>query len=296
MSATIQKRSRLSEGFTLIELSIVLVIIGLIIGGVLVGQDLIRSAGTRATITQIEKYNQAVNTFRSKYGQLPGDISDPDATNFGFNPRGQAPGSGDGNGVIEGTDCNCGTTNNHGNMEGAGETVMFWVDLSKAGLLEGSFNKASPYADASSDITGSNIDSYLPAAKLGGGNYIYVWSGGYYNGNPIHNGLNYYGIFAVTNIASSSNNGFMYSSPSVPVRQAYAIDSKIDDGAPLTGNITVYYLDSTGGSMNISAGIYPATAATCYDNNNNGPLAPYHYELNYNNGASTACGISIKFQ
>jgi len=61
------------RGFTLIEMSIVLVIIGLIVGGILVGQDLIHAAEVPAQITQIEKYNQAVNTFRGKYGDLPGD-------------------------------------------------------------------------------------------------------------------------------------------------------------------------------------------------------------------------------
>jgi prepilin-type N-terminal cleavage/methylation domain-containing protein len=80
--------STAQRGFTLIELSIVLVIIGLIIGGVLVGQDLIRAAGVRATISQIEQYNTAVNTFMEKYGYLPGDIKDPDASNFGLPPRG----------------------------------------------------------------------------------------------------------------------------------------------------------------------------------------------------------------
>ncbi len=60
-------RPRASQlGFTLIELSIVLVIIGLIVGGVLVGQDLIKAAETRATVGQVEKYNAAVNTFRTK--------------------------------------------------------------------------------------------------------------------------------------------------------------------------------------------------------------------------------------
>ncbi len=51
----------LSAGFTPIELSIVLVIIGLIVCGIWVGQDLIRAAHVRATITQVEKYNTAVN-------------------------------------------------------------------------------------------------------------------------------------------------------------------------------------------------------------------------------------------
>jgi prepilin-type N-terminal cleavage/methylation domain-containing protein len=62
-------------GFTLIELSIVLVIIGLVVGGVLVGRDLICAAELRAQISQIEKYNTAVNTFYGKYGGLPGPLA-----------------------------------------------------------------------------------------------------------------------------------------------------------------------------------------------------------------------------
>src|SRR3984957_20998129 len=72
------------NGFTLIELSIVLVIIGLIVGGILVGQDLIKAAEVRAQLLQIEKYNSAVNTFRGKFGGLPGDLALSLANQFGF--------------------------------------------------------------------------------------------------------------------------------------------------------------------------------------------------------------------
>src|SRR5579871_3923101 len=106
-SARLPHRLRLAmtkaySGFTLIELSIVLVIIGLIVGGILTGRDLIDAAAQRAQIAQIEKYNTAVNTFRIKYGYLPGDIPDPYASNFGFQARGSVSGEGDGNGIIEG--------------------------------------------------------------------------------------------------------------------------------------------------------------------------------------------------
>ena len=90
------------QAFTLIELSIVLVIIGLITGGILTGRDLIAAASVRAQVTQIEKFNAAASTFRTKYGFLPGDIPDPDATRFGFAARGTGAGKGDGNGVIRG--------------------------------------------------------------------------------------------------------------------------------------------------------------------------------------------------
>ena len=75
---------RRREGFTLIELSLVLVIVGLIIGGVVVGRDLIHSAEIRATISQIEKYNTAVNTFRTKYNCLPGDCPAAQAQQLGI--------------------------------------------------------------------------------------------------------------------------------------------------------------------------------------------------------------------
>ena len=92
-----------SSGFTLLEMSVVLAIIGLITGGILVGADLIRSAGERGQIAQIQKYQSAVNTFKTKYnGQLPGDIDARDAAAFGFAARGSNPGQGDGNGIIEG--------------------------------------------------------------------------------------------------------------------------------------------------------------------------------------------------
>lgn len=120
MGALCQRRG----GFTLIEMSIVLVIIGLIVGGVLVGQSLIAAAGIRATITQIEKYNQAANTFTGKYGYLPGDIKDPGASMFGFLPRGSQPGQGNGDGVIAGFWSPASLT--YGSVQ-TGEPTTFWV-------------------------------------------------------------------------------------------------------------------------------------------------------------------------
>jgi prepilin-type N-terminal cleavage/methylation domain-containing protein len=63
------------KGFTLVEVSIVLVIVGLIVGGVLVGRELIDNASMRKVISDLEKYQTAANTFRDKYGAFPGDYS-----------------------------------------------------------------------------------------------------------------------------------------------------------------------------------------------------------------------------
>lgn len=130
--------SKSISGFTLIELSIVLVIIGLLVGGVLVGQDLIRAAEIRATITQIEKFNTAKNTFLGKYGALPGDMNNGVALTFGFASRPGIAGQGDGNELIDGV-------GGLGSVEQCGgETGMFWSDMTYANgmnlnLIEGAF-------------------------------------------------------------------------------------------------------------------------------------------------------------
>ncbi len=298
------------RGFTLIEMSIVLVIIGLIVGGVLVGQDLIRAAGVRATVTQIEKYNTAVNTFRTKYNnQLPGDIDATDAAQFGFAARGTCSGEtpcygeGDGNGIIEGVYGDAAYAN--GAYQGTGESAMFWVDLSQAGLIDGGFNSASTHTPFASMLTGAAIDAYLPSAKLGGGNYIYVWSGGISGGFGFQNGgdgLNYFGLLSVGDIQMG---GAM--DPQFPlgltVQQAYAIDKKIDDGIPQTGNVTALYISDIfpnwAGASSVSNGpttaATPGSANTCYDNGNVGG-ATQQYSVEINGGAGLHCALSFRFQ
>jgi prepilin-type N-terminal cleavage/methylation domain-containing protein len=276
-------------GFTLIELSIVLVIIGLIVGAVLVGQDLIRAAGVRAQISQIEKYNTAVNTFRVKYGSLPGDINATAASQFGFAPRGQYAGEGDGNGVIEGNNSN-GAGNNNGTYESMGETVMFWVDLSQVGLIEGSFNAATSNVPLfwPSNMTATstpNLNAYFPPAKVGT-NWVVVYS---------FNGINYFEIGNFSSFGIQPN-GPAFSTQGLTVQQAYSIDKKMDDGLPQSGNVTT---KNVWNGVNW-IGAWPGTAAgasstTCYDNGGNASN-PMQYSLPQNGGAGVNCVLSFQFQ
>jgi prepilin-type N-terminal cleavage/methylation domain-containing protein len=298
----------ISAGFTLIELSIVLVIIGLIVGGVLVGQDLITAAAVRSQITQIEKYNSAVNTFRNKYGYIPGDMPDPYASQWGLVARGQYGGEGDGNGLIQGICNSTGCTS--GEVLSVGETAVFWRDLSTAGFVEGGFNTASETVSPA-NITGSAINNYLPQAKIGNGNYVYAWSvdqsfsaGGF----PV--GVNYFGISLITDLPDIGGDGQSW--PGITVAQAYNIDRKIDDGMPQTGNVLIMYDFSEGiaqgspaWSNNPAFGTFsnpwpccsgPMTPSptTCIDTGGTG--RPPTYSMSTNSGAGINCALSFKMQ
>jgi hypothetical protein len=258
----------------------VLVIIGLIIGGVLVGQDLIRAAGVRATISQIEKYNTAVNTFIGKYNAMPGDLNGQTATAFGFTARGTNTGQGDGNGALQ-TWNGAGTS---GLWQGGGETGLFWVDLSTANglnnnLIDGSFSTATITVPAV-QVTSATMGNYLPPAKLGKGNYIYV---GTFNDD----GVNYYGISVPTTI---NTNGQLPSTPGLSVAQAYSIDIKIDDGFPLAGTVVAKYVN--GPTWTTAANASPAVAASCFDSTTTAGA----YAVTVNNGTATKCALSIRMQ
>lgn len=139
-------------GFTLIELSIVLVIIGLIIGGVLVGKDLIHAAELRTIISDKEKYITAVNTFRTKYGELPGDMrqatsifgavggnSSDNFTDTCYNTYDPNQTSLTCNGNGDGKIADCGGTNFWQLLCGNLENTLIWEQLAKAELIQGTY-------------------------------------------------------------------------------------------------------------------------------------------------------------
>src|SRR5262249_18388428 len=73
MNTTLAMR-RSEQGFTLVELAIVMIIIGLLIGGILKGQELIANARISSTVAQIKGIDAATSTFQEKYNGMPGDL------------------------------------------------------------------------------------------------------------------------------------------------------------------------------------------------------------------------------
>lgn len=287
------------KGFSLIELSIVLVIIGLIVGGIVVGQSLVLGAEVRSQITQIEKLRTSINAFRGKYEGLPGDLQSTLATQFGFNVSadgcdGHAQGFRDGNGNVEGSP----GTNNY-QAQGLGETIFFWADLSVANLIENNFSYTSvtrPKCGTGMDIPQTALDKYFPSAKLGRGNYLYV---SYMTQTDVGNLIgwgNYMGIAAISSVRST--NISQISSATVPVSIAYAIDNKMDDGVPLQGSVTVGHLSNGAGLLNfatweLSSNSTGSTTTSCYTiDYSTTPSRSYYNTLA---SGSTNCALAFKF-
>lgn len=113
-------------GFTLVKLALALVIFGLVIGGVLKGQEVVIRSRLTSTITAVKSIGTAVNIFRDKYRVQPGDYA---LASMRIGAPARIPwimgdGSSSGDGVIEGNGA-------------SGETLLVWNHLSATELIKG---------------------------------------------------------------------------------------------------------------------------------------------------------------
>jgi type II secretory pathway pseudopilin PulG len=90
------KRQAAQGGFSLVEAAIVLLIIGLTIGGILRGQELVASARVRNVIDQIRAVQVAYYGFQDRYNALPGDLTTAQAAQINANTASALTGAGDG--------------------------------------------------------------------------------------------------------------------------------------------------------------------------------------------------------
>jgi prepilin-type N-terminal cleavage/methylation domain-containing protein len=213
--------------FSLIELSIVLVILGLLTGGILAGRSLIHAAEIRSVTTEYQRYAAAAHSFRDKYYMLPGDINNAQQF-WGTDPN--CPGDYAHPSVDQRT-CN---GNGDGSISGGGggpEHLRFWQHLANAGLIEGQYTGVS--SDAKGYIYGVVGPIDVPLSKAGGEwlpmtlGDIPVSSPSYYDGS--------YGTVLTLAWWNSVLTGENFQ----PLRpeDAWNIDTKLDDGKPASGKI-----------------------------------------------------------
>lgn len=264
------------EGFTLIELSIVLVVVGLIFGGILVGRDLIHAADVRATISQIEKYNAAVNTFKTKYNALPGDILAANASAFGLfaeTTLAGTPGHEDGDGVI----------GLPGTNDIDGEYWEFWRHLSDSNLIDGLYGADLNPTTGKGPFILEPASNFLPSPKIDRTISIFVkndFTQNYFgiagNGGRFIGGVHFLGQY-----------------PSVRPTDSYMMDMKIDDGFPNTGRLTAGY------NEDIALFLAPTVAAVSTANKctiGSGLTSDTYNLLPSTGGFDPSCGLRFKVQ
>ncbi len=201
---------RPTSGFSLVELAMVLVILGLLVGGILAGRSLIHAGELRRVSTDIGKYRTAIYAFRDRYLGFPGDITN--ATQFWGTDSGGCHGG------------NAGTCNGNGDgMVDAYEGAVAWEQLSLTGLVEGNYN-----AVRSLPVV---LGTELPLSPFPQAGYQiwYIDRAGvflYNSGNGIR--------LAKPKTNEAGNLGARFLLP----EDAWNIDTKSDDGLPDTGRVT----------------------------------------------------------
>lgn len=157
------KSMKKQQGFTLIEIAIVLVIIGLLVGGVLQGQELIANSRVKQAVKDMNGSAAALFAYQDRYGRLPGDDG-PAATLAARGSAWAAVSAGDADGRLEIA------TNQVFN--GAGEAQEFWQHLRAAGFISGNPADAGVLALPTNPwgglmgVTTSNMGGNLTGTKV----------------------------------------------------------------------------------------------------------------------------------
>ncbi len=158
---------RRQSGFTLIEIAIVLVIIGLLLGGILKGQELINSARVKNLATDFRNIPVFIYGYQDKFKALPGDDSDANTHVTGATVA-TTPGTA-GNGIIEG---------NWNSVTTTDESYLFWQHVRLAGLAPGSTTAgAGDYEPRNAAGGRIGIQSARPFTSMNNGTW-FICSGG----------------------------------------------------------------------------------------------------------------------
>lgn len=194
---------KFQKGFTLVELSIVLVIIGLLIGGILVAQSLIDSVKIQSFVRQIQQYDIAISNFKLNFRCLPGDANCDGAIYSQYN----------------------------NDTSWNGEIPQVWKQLSERDYIQdGTIYTTSHLVDIGypSIEIGEDCGAVVSSADNanGGSNQIYAAWGT----DPFYSIKNH-------NDTLSAGSSLNPHDPCVSAADSYTIDKKIDDGIGNTGNV-----------------------------------------------------------
>jgi prepilin-type N-terminal cleavage/methylation domain-containing protein len=227
------------SGFTLVELAIVMTIIGLLIGGILKGQELMLNARVTATIAQVRSYEAAATTFRDSFASLPGDMPGASTRLPGCVASCDPVAASAGNSIIGNPLWSAGWASQGVALSDttvSKETTLFWIHLLAADLISG----VSP-EPITTPATAVQWGVTHPQARINGGFVI-----GYANGAGVQPGLaatvntNPTGLQLALNTAPNIALGTTAGQNPLTAGKAAQIDRKMDDGRPSSGFVQAY--------------------------------------------------------
>lgn len=254
------------SGFTLVELSIVLVIIALLVTALLGTVTMVRNAQMRATISDLQNYQHALKQFSDKYNELPGDMYD--ATNFwGVNPGGcPAPAStAPQTGTCNGHSATVRPTAGYDAAAGDGkiaprdfdngapatdftETFLAWQQLYDAGMISQAMTGTQGPTGSMDAQPGLNVpQGYQPNV---GYMLYYLRCTGFSDSGASSNTCTnayfpaQYGHILEVGMRGGAANDYTHN-PAFTTQEAATADTKIDDGQPGSGKLLVPVTEGT---------------------------------------------------
>lgn len=206
----------------------VIVMSGLLMGGLLIGRNYLRSSELRSIVTQYTSITSAVDAFKSKYTSIPGDMPDAQSywgvahatpatcvTTASISTR--ATCNGDGDGVLEMA------------TAGSNEVFRFWQHLANAGFLIGEYDGITRGSTAYAATTANS-----PSGKITGSLWFANNWGQQTSATVMFDGLYNNGLEFGSAVVNYDPYGGI-----LRAQEARGIDEKIDDGRPATGKLVL---------------------------------------------------------
>lgn len=260
------KKYQHTQGFTLLELTVVLLIIVAVTSGVLVARSVLMTSRLQTVITDAGNFMSAFGNFKQAYYGLPGDYADATSKwgtdSSGCNSGGGISGTcnGNGDGKVGGA-CVSGSHSTSTDYE----IFRVWQHLNSAGLYK---NTLSGVTTSGTAYTKAGVN--VPASSIEGAGFTFMWL------DDASQCSNFHGLMTTTGGAPYGNALVLArtisitSAPSITItpvltpEQASGIDAKMDDGIPGTGTVRSFGAGTTGcTTTNDSAtGAYALTAST----------------------------------